>query len=1005
MPSIRLTTTRKSSRTSSPFIRSADDSPAPPVEARKEKAQTSLDQWIEPPLKEPTPSFRDHGFERGGVLENMQPLGQPPSAKLKAKVKGDLYRRPDTSRNGLMSTLEEAGETSEATPSVEPRRSESQKPEEMLPEILPSRDDEADDDYMPRKKLKTALRPQKSAGMKNGTVTATPTQSRERSSSNAGIHIRTPVGHGLLQLIVDNAAVKAARSGDRRLGDALQNMYRESFQDEGLAILLNDILANKATTEQAATFKKYIRQQKKLLKVSRRMSRQYNNSLQSGANHSQSLEKPSTIAVPVSYNPAQPPTATHPTSSLKISFKQFPRSRRSSRSMSPNTRSAAKAEAVQTNGTASSSKAPARHRSHSVSSLSSLSDVDERIVEEGPPTSLDMSATAITSKALAAAAPSNAARPKLSLTLKQPKPSKPKPSTSKKRTPDQAGLDREPELTEEELNDVRQKLNESLVKDYKIPESHIRPPLVVQPESDRPSPSVHVPPVHLPAVSSREPNGIPRHLTRDELLRNGRGTLSSPRPEVFAPGAESASRPNTPLLLDRPAKKRKTARMKMSPVKKKTTVVAGVARAVGGMESPLGYDDNDSRSENNDFCSACGGSGFLLCCDGCDRSFHFTCCDPPLDRNASALDEPWFCFPCLAKGHVAPTPSRGLFSALLDQIDRRNPTAFGLPKDIQEYFEGVKAGDEGEYEEAHAQKSVKNRTGWSEVVDNSRALHDSKGSTILCTQCGRSALDRRSLVECDYCGDYWHLDCLDPPLANPPARGNKDNSRNMWMCPRHIDQDLRRLAPVGGGGRVHRVRRPRNAKIVDVALSRGFKNNGLIEIENESSDEEFIEENVGEDGVVHRIPERGIKLDFIHKVKQARSNRGLNMGVASGRVTKSSRASPARAQLRDNFAKRPFAEQKLALNLAQLAQKEADLGLDGDRVQALVYGLTANAPDDVAAAIAHAEHEAPSVSQFLAKAATPSLMVEGGPSDKERRQLEALAELIKRRLTGEKAQN
>lgn len=67
---------------------------------------------------------------------------------------------------------------------------------------------------------------------------------------------------------------------------------------------------------------------------------------------------------------------------------------------------------------------------------------------------------------------------------------------------------------------------------------------------------------------------------------------------------------------------------------------------------------------------------------------------------------------------------------------------------------------------------------------------------------------------------------------------------------------------------MHRVRRPRNAKIVDVALRRGFKNNGLIEIENESSDDEFIEENVGEDGVIHRIPERGIKLDFINKVKQ-----------------------------------------------------------------------------------------------------------------------------------------
>lgn len=43
-----------------------------------------------------------------------------------------------------------------------------------------------------------------------------------------------------------------------------------------------------------------------------------------------------------------------------------------------------------------------------------------------------------------------------------------------------------------------------------------------------------------------------------------------------------------------------------------------------------------------------------------------------------------------------------------------------------------------------------------------------------------------------------------------------------------------------------------------------MKNNGVIEIENE--EEESFEE-VLISGVVYRLPERGIKLDFIEKIK------------------------------------------------------------------------------------------------------------------------------------------
>lgn len=64
------------------------------------------------------------------------------------------------------------------------------------------------------------------------------------------------------------------------------------------------------------------------------------------------------------------------------------------------------------------------------------------------------------------------------------------------------------------------------------------------------------------------------------------------------------------------------------------------------------------------------------------------------------------------------------------------------------------------------------------------------------------------------------------------------------------------------------MRRPRGAKVVDTALNRDFINDGLVEIAPDSSDtdSEFYDDEV--DGVVVRLPEKGIKLDFIDKLKR-----------------------------------------------------------------------------------------------------------------------------------------
>ena len=111
-----------------------------------------------------------------------------------------------------------------------------------------------------------------------------------------------------------------------------------------------------------------------------------------------------------------------------------------------------------------------------------------------------------------------------------------------------------------------------------------------------------------------------------------------------------------------------------------------------------------TQGENVDYCAACGGNGELLCCDGCTRAFHFRCLDPPMTSNQPPEGE-WFCFNCDAKQNARTKPSRGLFSGLMHRLEKQNPVAFSLPTPIREYFEGVKTGEEGEYEEVSTAKN------------------------------------------------------------------------------------------------------------------------------------------------------------------------------------------------------------------------------------------------------------------------------------------------------------
>ena len=67
--------------------------------------------------------------------------------------------------------------------------------------------------------------------------------------------------------------------------------------------------------------------------------------------------------------------------------------------------------------------------------------------------------------------------------------------------------------------------------------------------------------------------------------------------------------------------------------------------------------------------------------------------------NEGALPDEWFCNVCLSNRNPRREERNGCFGPLLDSLERKNPVAFHLPKEIRDYFENVKTGTEGEYEE------------------------------------------------------------------------------------------------------------------------------------------------------------------------------------------------------------------------------------------------------------------------------------------------------------------
>ncbi|KAF5026644.1 hypothetical protein F66182_1270 [Fusarium sp. NRRL 66182] len=375
------------------------------------------------------------------------------------------------------------------------------------------------------------------------------------------------------------------------------------------------------------------------------------------------------------------------------------------------------------------------------------------------------------------------------------------------------------------------------------------------------------------------------------------------------------SRAATPTL--RPLKKpRSGLRVKSSPVKKRGGTAAGVPRPLADAPTTNGV-AKDQASDNDEDCSACGAAGDVVCCDGCPRSFHFEC----VGMIASdQLPDEWFCNECLYKRYPSRMPPyKGVFADALTNLEKSISRAFSLPKRLQTRFEGVKAGADGEYEEVTTIKMAKRKNGYEELPDFFKQRDE--GQAVICHGCQKAATNVRAIIPCSSCPLYWHIDCLDPPLAVPPVL-------KTWRCPLHPDETMAEARPLAPA---HRFRKIKGVQTIVPAISRGIKNNGHIEVDWSDEPPEPVNNSgwpdPGSFGRVYKLPVKSIVLNFIEQLRRQQAGYGPRQDESRWVSIAPTMGKDHGRPLAGSQLQRTVDEMQLALTLTSLKERRSD-GVD-----------------------------------------------------------------------------
>ncbi|KIO34273.1 hypothetical protein M407DRAFT_16810 [Tulasnella calospora MUT 4182] len=169
---------------------------------------------------------------------------------------------------------------------------------------------------------------------------------------------------------------------------------------------------------------------------------------------------------------------------------------------------------------------------------------------------------------------------------------------------------------------------------------------------------------------------------------------------------------------------------------------------------------------NSSVCSTCGMSlsytpTGAICCDGCPRSFHLCCLEPPLEEPDIGKGD-WYCAKCSAdRGETYENVSvvtAGLLTDLVNHAPSQLPSVFLLPEDIRTYFLGTST--EGTYIDTGELRGLKNnRPGFVEERDPYK-LKDRQGLPVFCYKCRGSASPH---------GDRQLPQASEPPQGASPG--------------------------------------------------------------------------------------------------------------------------------------------------------------------------------------------------------------------------------------------
>ncbi len=155
----------------------------------------------------------------------------------------------------------------------------------------------------------------------------------------------------------------------------------------------------------------------------------------------------------------------------------------------------------------------------------------------------------------------------------------------------------------------------------------------------------------------------------------------------------------------------------------------------------------------------------------------------------------------------------------------------------------------------HADSRYRKKKSEEDQAPDFYRIRDAEGNAVICHSCQKAAGGAdRIIIPCSVCGIFWHLDCLDPPLTIPPVL-------RTWKCPLHADDLL--VARSGVLGPAHKHRKIKDAPVVRPTFTRGYVNNGYVDIDVDDSDNESGWRDVETYGRTVRLSEKGIKLDFL----------------------------------------------------------------------------------------------------------------------------------------------